>query len=71
MVSLALIRTISLFTGIQDDILQQIATTSILKRYARGQVILQAQSLESRAVKYLYILLSGSVRVFIQHLYGK
>ncbi|NBS98256.1 MAG: Crp/Fnr family transcriptional regulator [Betaproteobacteria bacterium] len=71
MVSLALIRTISLFTGIQDDILQQIATTSILKRYARGQVILQAQSLESRAVKYLYILLSGSVRVFIQHLDGK
>ena len=71
MVSLALIRTISLFAGIGDEILQHIAATSTLKRYGRGQLILQAQSSENQSVKYLYILLSGSVQVFIQHQDGK
>ena len=71
MVSLALIRMIALFTGISDEILQHIASNSILKRYTRGQLILQAQSPENRPVKYLYVLLSGSVRVFIQHQDGK
>ena len=71
MVSVALVRTIFLFAGISDDALQQIASASILKRYERGQLVLQAESPGTLPAKYLYVLLSGRVRVFLQHPDGK
>ena len=71
MVSVALVRTIFLFAGISDDALQQIASASILKRYERGQIVLQAESPGTLPAKYLYVLLSGRVRVFLQHPDGK
>ncbi len=71
MVSVALVRTIFLFAGISDDALQQIASASILKRYERGQIVLQTESPGTLPAKYLYVLLSGRVRVFLQHPDGK
>jgi len=71
MVSVALVRTILLFAGVSDDALQQIASTSSLKRYERGQLILQAEYPGTLPAKYLFILLSGRVRVFLQHPDGK
>ena len=71
MVSVALVRTILLFAGLGDDAIQQIASTSILKRYERGQLVLQAEGTGTLPAKYLYVLLSGRVRVFLQHPDGK
>ena len=71
MVSVALVRTIFLFAGISDDALQQIASASILKRYERGQIVLQAERPGTLPAKYLYVPLSGRVRVFLQHPDGK
>jgi len=71
MVSVTLVRTILLFAGVSDDALQQLASTASLKRYQRGQFILQAEYPGTLPAKYLYVLLSGRVRVFLQHPDGK
>jgi signal-transduction protein with cAMP-binding, CBS, and nucleotidyltransferase domain len=65
MVSVTLVRTILLFAGVGDDALQQLASTASLKRYQRGQFILQAEYPGTLPAKYLYVLLSGRVRVSI------
>ena len=67
MVAITLIQLIPLFSHLPADLLEAFASASNLKRFARAKVILQG----NEAAQFLYVILSGRVKVFMQNEDGK